>query len=128
MNPMKRFFLMLTIVLGVSFMALAAEDPAGTWKGTMETPMGSQGNTFVLKVDGGKLTGTLSHDMMGSRQISDGKIDGERISFSVNSDFGIITYSGTVKGDTLKPTITAGDGQFTLDINATRVKSQATGA
>lgn len=120
---MKRFFLLLTIVLGVSFMALAAEDATGTWKATMETPMGSQSNTFVLKVDGNKLTGTLANDMMGSQQISDGKVDGDKISFSVNTDFGVITYAGTVKGDTLKLTMTAGGGQFTLEINAARVKS-----
>ncbi len=84
--------------------------------------MGSQINTFVLKVEGDKLTGTLSNDMMGSQQITGGKIDGDKVSFSVNSDFGVITYAGTVKGDTLKLTLTAGDGQFTLEISASRVK------
>ena len=87
------------------------------------TPMGAQVNTFVLKADGDKLTGTLSNEMMGSQQITDGKVDGDKITFSITSDFGVIKYVGTVKGDTLKLTMTVGDGQFTLDINATRAKS-----
>jgi hypothetical protein len=120
---MKRFYFMLTIMLCVSFMALAAEDATGTWKGTMDTPMGSQTNTFVLKAEGDKLTGTMGNEMMGSLPISDGKVDGDKISFSITSDFGVIAYSGTVKGDTLKLTMTVGGGQFTLEINAARVKS-----
>jgi len=120
---MKKLFLTVAIVLGMSFMALAAEDVSGTWKGTAETPMGAQVNTFVLKADGNKLTGTISNDMQGSQQIAGGKIDGDKVSFSVTTDFGVITYVGTVKGDSLKLTLTVGDGQFTLEISATRVKS-----
>ena len=120
---MTRLILIATIVLGVRFMALAAEDATGTWKGTMETPRGNQENTFALKTEGNKLTGTLSNEMMGTLPISDGTVDGDRITFSINTDFGAITYAGIVRGDTLKLTMTAGGGQFTLEINATRVKS-----
>jgi len=119
---MKQLFVMIA-VLGLSVMAVAAEDATGTWKATLETPNGSQVNTFVLKMDGGKVTGTISSDMMGTQQISDGKVDGEKISFSVTSDFGIISYAGTVKGDTMKLTLTVGDGQFTLPVSATRMKT-----
>ena len=34
---MKRLLVTIALVLGLGFMAFAAEDPAGTWKATMET-------------------------------------------------------------------------------------------
>jgi len=120
---MKQLFVMLIAVLALSVMAVAAEDATGTWKATLETPNGTVVNTFVLKMDGGKVTGTISSDMMGTQQIADGKMDGEKISFTVSSDFGVITYVGTVKGDTMNLTLTVGDGQFTLPVNAKRTKT-----
>lgn len=120
---MKKLIVLLTLVLGLSFMAFAAEDAAGTWKGTLETPNGAITNTFVLKVEDGKLTGTIANDMMGSSPISDGKIDGDKISFTQPSDFGALVYSGTIKGDTMTLTLVVGGGQFTLNITATRVKA-----
>ena len=119
---MKQLVVILMAVLGLGVMALAAEDATGTWKATLETPNGSQVNTFILKMDGSKVTGTISSDMMGTQQIADGKMDGDKITFSVTSDFGVISYVGTVKGDTMKLTLTVGEGQFTLPVNATRAK------
>src|ERR1700722_11998446 len=110
---MKKIIVMLTLVLGLSAIAVAAEDASGTWKATLETPNGAMTNTFVLKVDGDKLTGSISSDMMGTQQITSGKVDGDKVTFSFTSDFGVIAYSGTVKGDTLNLTLTVGDGQFT---------------
>jgi len=120
---MKQLFVVLIAVLGLSAMAVAAEDATGTWKATFETPNGSQVNTFVFKMDGSAVTGTISSEMMGTQQISNGKMDGEKITFSITTDFGLISYAGTVKGDTMKLTLTVGDGQFTLEVNATRVKA-----
>ncbi|HEX9045999.1 MAG TPA: hypothetical protein VF988_03145, partial [Verrucomicrobiae bacterium] len=51
-------------------------------------------NTLVLKLDGDKLTGTLSMPGRGgqpvSSEIKDGKMDGSQVSFAV-----IRTYNGT---------------------------------
>lgn len=102
--------------------ALGQENAAGTWKATMETPNGSAENTFVLAVDGAKVTGSIS-GMMGTVQIADGKLDGDKISFSINTDFGTISYSGTIKGDEMKLTLSAGGGQFTFDLVAHRAKA-----
>jgi len=119
---MRKIAIVLIAILGLAFAALGAEDAAGTWKATFDTPNGSQENTFALKVDSGKVTGTISGGMMGTVQISDGKVDGDKITFSVTSDFGVIKYAGTIKGDDMKLTLTVGDGQFTLDLNAKRAK------
>jgi hypothetical protein len=120
---MKKLIVMLTVLLGFSFMALAAEDATGNWKASIETPNGTQVQTFALKMDGDKVTGTIGSEMLGSLVIADGKMDGDKISFSINTDYGVIRYAGTVSGDTMKLTITVGDGQFTFDISAARVKT-----
>lgn len=120
---MKKLIVIVTAILGFSFMALAVEDATGNWKATIDTPNGAQTQTFALKLDEGKVTGTIGSEMLGNLQIAEGKMDGDKISFSVSTDFGVIRYAGTVGGDTMKLTITVGDGQFTFDITATRVKT-----
>ena len=118
---MQKLIAMLFAVLALSFTALGAENAAGNWKATFDTPNGPIENTFALKIDDGKVTGAISSQMMGTQQISAGTFDGEKIKFSVQSDFGVISYAGTVKGDDMKLTLTVGDGQFTLDVVAKRV-------
>jgi hypothetical protein len=68
--------------------------------------------TFDLKSDGNKLTGTVSMqfgDMEPrSMEIKEGKLDGDKFSFATemstpNGDFKMV-YEGTVAGDTLKGT------------------------
>lgn len=114
--------LLLTIIMGLSVSVWAAEDAAGTWKATMQGPNGAQESTFVLKSEGGKVTGSITA-MMGTVQITDGKLDGDKISFSISTDFGVMKYSGTIAGDDMKLTLSAGDGQFTLDFVAHRAKA-----
>ncbi len=120
---MKKLLIMLTVALAFCFSAMAAEDANGTWKATLDTPQGQMENTFVIKVDAGKVTGTISSAMMGSQAITNGAVDGDKIKFSLTTDFGEISYSGTVKGDEMKLTLSAGGGQFTLDMTAKRVKT-----
>jgi hypothetical protein len=119
---MRKWILLFMAALALTFSAFGDEMVAGTWKGTLETPNGAQENTFVLKVDGEKLTGSVT-GMMGTVDISDGKVDGDKVSFAISTDFGLIKYSGAVKGDDMKLTLSAGDGQFTLDFVAHRAKS-----
>jgi hypothetical protein len=51
-------------ILAALFVLLAgtalAADVAGTWKATVDTPNGAMESTFVFKVDGAKLTGTVT--------------------------------------------------------------------
>jgi hypothetical protein len=118
---MRQFLLLLIAVCGLASLA-TAQDAAGTWHASIDTPNGVEQNTFVLKVDGGAVTGTVTGGMLGEQPITTGKIDGDKITFAINSDFGVITYSGKIQGDEMKLTLSAGDGQFTVDLTATRQK------
>jgi hypothetical protein len=98
-----------------AFLTLSAQaaDPAGTW--TWSSPGRGGGEprktTLKLKVEGDKLTGNVS---MPGRQggqatetaISDGKVKGDEISFTVtrevNGNKFTAKYNGKVTGDAIK--------------------------
>jgi hypothetical protein len=142
----KKLLFVTTILLVVAFVAFAA-DVTGKW--TYEQPGRNGGagrpTTITLKADGAKLTGSVPA-MMGrgggggapgggappaDQAISNGKIDGNNISFEVTRDFNGNTmttkYEGTLGGDELKLKITqpgfnGGDPRIT-DVVAKREKS-----
>jgi hypothetical protein len=101
----KKLLFVMTILLVASF-ALLAADVSGKW--TFEAP-GRGG-----KADGSTLTGTMPAGGRGGAgdpiAISDGKVDGNNISFTVkremNGNTMITKYDGVVSGDELKLKIT----------------------
>jgi hypothetical protein len=111
----KKLLFLTTVLLAFAFAATAA-DINGKW---VYEQAGRQGGnpvkvTLTLKSEGGKLTGTLSRpgrdgNAMES-QISDGKVDGNNVSFKVSQQFGgnsmTSDYMGTLSGDDLKLKIT----------------------
>ncbi|MGD0438259.1 MAG: hypothetical protein ABSB86_17505 [Bryobacteraceae bacterium] len=103
---MKIYSVLLAFVLAT--VALAA-DVSGKWTFETEGRNGTMTNTLTLQASGGSLTGTISGGRGGDVNISDGKIDGDKISFTVVREFRGNTfttkYSGTVSGDELKLTI-----------------------
>jgi outer membrane receptor protein involved in Fe transport len=71
-------------------------DPNGTWSGTL----GRFDLTLNLKADGEKLTGTVTTPR-GETAISDGRINGNEISFSLSFGPNTMPYKGRVVGDKL---------------------------
>ncbi len=113
------------LVALVATIAMAA-DIAGKWKS--EAP-GRDGNVrvtnYTFKVDGDKLTGTIGGGM-GETAISEGKINGDEISFVVVRSMGgeerKIQYKGKVSGDEIKLSITFNPDQPPREVVAKRVK------
>ena len=101
------------ILLMLTALAAFAADVNGVWKGSMETPMGAVEISANLKADGNALNGTLNF-MGNDTKIEKGKIDGDKVSFELNMEFGTMAYAGTVSGDELKLTITVMDNQSTV--------------
>jgi len=103
----------------------SAADISGTWKGTADTPVGKIERTFVFKVNGNKLTGETTSQMTGTSQITDGKIDGDKVTFTLNmnvqgQDFKL-TYTGKITGDEIAFHVESADGQLTLDYTVKKV-------
>jgi hypothetical protein len=109
----KKLLFVMTILLVASF-ALMAADVSGKW--TFEQP-GRGGNpgrpvTITLKADGAKLTGSVPGFARGGgeapppTEITDGKVDGNNVSFTVKREFNgntmVQKYEGTVSGDEMK--------------------------
>src|SRR5262245_55641903 len=84
---MKRMMMLVAVVVLTAVPAFAA-DVDGKWTGTLDTPMGPAMVAFTFKAAGTSLTGTTTTPDGGEIAISDGKIDGDKISFNVSLDFG----------------------------------------
>jgi hypothetical protein len=103
---MKR---MATVICMLAIAGMArAEDkpnPAGTWKYTVEVNGQSIDVTIKLKLEGDKLTGTVS-TLNRESKIEDGKYQDGEVAFKVNREMNgnkfTIKYKGKIKGDTFK--------------------------
>jgi hypothetical protein len=118
---MKRLIVLLSSLAVIAAAALAA-DINGTWKATAEGPNGSMERTFVFKVEGNKVTGETTSSMMGKSTISDGKIDGDAITFTITGKIGDnemkLTYSGKIKDTEIVFQSSAGGGGQTIEWHA----------
>src|SRR5436853_1609105 len=75
----------------------AVGDPiSGDWDGAADAGGTTIPFTLKLKLEGDKVTGSSSSDQ-GTATISNGKWDGNKLSFSLDTPQGAITMTGTVK-------------------------------
>lgn len=121
MRVLKVFALILLAV----FVACAA-DVSGKWKSEFQTQSGdTRTTTYTFKVDGDKLTGTISGGRGGEVEIKDGKVSGDEISFTVVRSFGgnemKQNYKGKVSGDEIKFTVTMEGRDGSREMTAKRV-------
>lgn len=126
----KKLLFVTTILLVAAFAAFAA-DVSGKWTYEMA---GRDGNTrqvtITLKADGNNLTGTVPGFGRGGEappvEISNGKVDGDNVSFEVKREFNgntmVTKYNGTVSGDSMKLKITreTQNGERTQEVTAKR--------
>ncbi len=87
---------------------LTAATVDGKWAGSIDTPMGPLPVTYDFKADGATLNGATGTPDGGTIAIKNGKIDGDKISFTVDLDFGgmafSLSYTGVVSADQIKIT------------------------
>jgi hypothetical protein len=106
----KKLLFVVTLLCALTF-GLMAADITGKW--TSEQP-GRNGaparvSTYTFKASGGTFTGKVEAPGRGgdvtSTDITDGKIDGNNISFKVTRNMGgqdmTTEYKGTIDGDTI---------------------------
>ncbi len=90
-----------------------AADVTGTWTGEMKGPNGDPFQiTFTFSQDGAKLAGTVLGPQGDPTDISNGKIEGDKLSFDVSFDGMTIKHEGTIAGDEIKLTVKADDPNF----------------
>jgi hypothetical protein len=100
-------------------MALAGDAPniAGTWNAAFDTQIGKQEYTYIFAVNGTHLTGHAK-SANGDVEITEGKVDGSKVSFVENLNYqGMplkISYTGTI--------VSASQIDFTRDVAGVAVE------
>jgi hypothetical protein len=105
-------------VLGLVGLTAAQDkksDPTGTWKWETERNGQKRETVLKLKLDGDKLTGTITagrgKDQASDVKIEDGKFKDGEVTFTVTREFNdqkrVTKYSAKVDGDTMKGTATS---------------------
>jgi hypothetical protein len=91
----------------------AAADVTGSWTADMKDPDGNSFSlTFAFKQDGNKLTGTVTGPQGDPLAIDNGKVDDDKLSFTVSFNGTTITHTGTIGKDEIKLTTKADQGDF----------------
>ncbi len=116
-----RTFITAGLVFGLLGFAAAQDkksDPTGTWKWETERNGQKRETVLKLKLDGDKLTGTITagrgKDQASDVKIEDGKFKDGEVTFTVTREFNdqkrVTKYAARVDGDTLKGTVTSERG------------------
>jgi len=103
-----RSILTLALAASLTLVATAAADISGTWKGAVETQMGTLEIAITFQ-EGSDVAGTIETNMVNGK-IENGKRDGDRISFDLTTEMGKLTFDGTVAADEMKLTMTGPSG------------------
>ncbi len=107
----RKVFLFVVFAF-VGLVSVYAADPTGKWTTTINTQIGDMPYTYNFKAEGDKLTGKAT-SQFGEIEITEGKINGEDISFVENikyQDMAIrIEYKGKLSGDEIKFTRQVGE-------------------
>ena len=103
---MKVKILLVGAVMLLAVAAVYAADVTGKWVAEMPGRQGTTQTTFEFKVAGATLTGTMSGGQGEPSAISEGKVEGDNISFVVvrkRNDMEFKTvWKGKVSGDEIK--------------------------
>ena len=101
-----------------------APDVSGNWKGAFDYNGSSVGLTFHFAAAAGAVTGTVEGLPTSPAEIHDGKINGDTVSFWVNTDYQGTTYklvyTGKVSADGIKFTLGTEDGSWGTQMVATK--------
>lgn len=104
---MKRYMVLTAVVIAIAWtVSLQAQKPdvSGRWAATFVSQVGEQVYTYEFVVKGTTLTGTAKGSLTGETKITDGKVDGDSITFTENA-----TYEGMMITFAYKGKITSGD-------------------
>jgi hypothetical protein len=112
--------LRLACLFALLALLLGAAEVAGTWKGSFEFSGDNVPVTLNLKTSGSTVTGTVEGLPSSPVEIHDGKVDGDNITFWVNTDYQgqtyKLVYKGKVSGDQIQFTFGTEDGSWGTDL------------
>ena len=115
---------LLSFVVALMTSGLSAADMSGKWIGDVNTPDGQAISlTFTFKVDGAKVTGTVTGPT-GDIEITEGKLDAGTLQFVMSVDAGgqqlVFKCTGTMVADDQLKISMNGGGEMNFDVNTKR--------
>ena len=103
-------------------LVLSAADPAGVWKGAFDFNGESVPVVITMKTAGAAVTGSVEGLPTTPAAIHDGKVDGDTITFWVNTDYQgqtyKLVYKGKVSDDQIQFTFGTEDGSWGSQLTA----------
>jgi hypothetical protein len=121
MRRVRALAVAIVLVLGLCLTARAADPLSGTWNGTANSPQGAVGFTLTLTVADQAVTGSISADG-GSDAISDGKFDGETLTFNTTYNGMAVAMSAKLTDGKLVGSFSVNGGEAAGDWEATRAQ------
>jgi hypothetical protein len=104
--------------------APSGPDVSGSWKGTFDFNGDTVPLVIKLKSAAGVVTGTIEGLQTSPAEIHEGKIDGDTVSFWVNSDYQgqtyKLVYKGKITADQIKFSFGTEDGSWGTELTATK--------
>lgn len=104
--------------------APAPVDVTGTWKGSFDYNGTSVPQTIHLTSAAGAVTGTVEGLPTTPAEIHDGKVDGETVTFWVNTDYQgqtyKLVYTGKISAGQIVFTLGTDDGSWSTQLTATK--------
>jgi hypothetical protein len=117
------------LVMSLGAVTARAADVTGSWTAEMKTPDGDTMQlSFTFKQDGAALTGAVLGPQGDALPISDGKVDGNKLSFKIEYNGTIISHDGTISdsGDEIKLANKSDSADIpSSEMTLTRVKPSA---
>lgn len=118
---MKRLVCALSLMLMIAPSLFAAEDMTGTWSGSFNITMNGETREdsayVVLKQNGSELTGTAGPNSGQQWQILKGKVEGNKVTFEVQTDQPLIKFELTLIEGRLK-------GQANAELQGTALSAE----
>ena len=97
--------LVITALLGLASISARAADINGQWVAQIPGRNGDIETTFKLKAAGEQLSGSMENQY-GEREISNGKVSGDDVSFTVHIEFNgndiTFLFTGKAQGSEIK--------------------------
>jgi len=104
---MKKIVVSIFMVLFCTTMLFASKID-GKWAASVDTDNGTFDFTLTYKVDGDKLSGTISTEM-GDLEFTDGKVNGDTFEYKFDIEGYSITHKGKILNDNEIKILSSGD-------------------
>jgi hypothetical protein len=110
-NILRSAPILVILILVTLSAAAMADDITGTWSGTMSMGDNKFSLTYNFKQEGGTLTGSVVTPSGDTLPLSEGKVDGDKVSFAVKTEMNGASVkfvsSGTIKDEEITITTKA---------------------